>query len=194
MEEIDQETKEEMFREPDPTAPKAPEAAAAVEPEFHSVQAMTPEEIKALPRADAYITHQKRFSRESDVRSDVYYCDVAFDSRTILHLPLTVVQYGLIATSTGKDYVPDQFHARVPVRVMKNHYNDRTFYVVDVLLCEDVRISTIAEKDFALLLEKRLGSGQVDPKFTPTERVCTENDVLFAEANTPVENAEGGAN
>ena len=188
MEEIDQETKEEMFKEPEPAATKT------AEPEFHSIQALTPEEIQLLPRADAYVTHKKTLSRETDVRSDAYYADVAFDSRTILHLPLSAVQYGLIVTATGKEYVTDQFHARVPVRIMKNFYKDRVFYIVDVLFCNDVRISTEVDKDFALLLEKRLALGQVEPKFTPIERLCTEKDVLFPEAVASAEKAEGGTN
>lgn len=178
-EEPTQEEREAMFAEEQPTGAKAPVV------EFHSIQSMAAEELKKLPRADAYITHQKRFSRQSDVRSDVYYADIAFDSRTIYHLPLSVVQYGLIATATGKDYVPDQFHEKVPVRVVKTHYKDRSFLVIDIYLCEDVRVSNIAEKDFATLFEKRLVSGQIAPEFKPMERTALQKEAFF-----PVDDAE----
>jgi len=188
LEEENNQPKEEQAQEAAPAAP-VKEAEAA----FHSIQAMTPDEIKALPRADAYITHQKRYSRQSEVRSDVYYADIAFDSRAIYHVPLSVVQYGLICTATGKEYVPDQFREQAPVRIVKNHYKDRVFYVIDVYLCDDVRVSGVADKDFALLLEKRLAMGQVDAKFEPIERTASEKDAFFQDPSAK-EEPEGGAN
>lgn len=139
-------------------------AALAPRKAQHSLKQCTLEEIAQFPILRCKLKKLSNSSRGSKVKTDRYVGSVYFMGfASHLDFTLTEAQYELVClmsrTNTEKLYIPEEFSVDAHVRPVKVAWpangsqaaHDQ--YLVDVVLCEDVKLTIEPSKEFVKVLD-----------------------------------------